>query len=312
MTEVGLKKVSKMTELKYSLKKYWVLYLFLLIPTVYFIVIKYVPMVGNIIAFRRYKPGDSILGTEWRGLHYVKMFWESSDFWLVFGNTLKLSFLSIIFTFPLPIIFALLLNELNNKIFKKFAQSMTIIPKFLSSVVVVMIMNGLLSPSTGSINYLIQWLGGHSIFFMNEASWFRTIYIISELWQFVGWNSIIYMAALSAADVSLYEAAKVDGANRWQQTLHVTLPTLVPTIAINFVIAVSCVLNIGFEKILLMYKPNTYDTADIIATYVYRQGLFRQCYSYATAIGLFQGIIGLIFLYITNKFTKKFLNAGLW
>ena len=297
---------------KQSIRKNWTMYLFLLIPLAYFLVFRYVPMTGNIIAFRKFIIGGSYFGEEWRGLYYFELFVTDPEFWHVFSNTIILSLVTLLFVFPLPIVFAIMLNEIRNKYFKKIVQSVTIIPKFLSTVVVVMMLNTMLSPSTGIINHFIEAFGGDAIYFMGLPEWFRPVYVASDLWQFLGWNSIIYMAVLASADQSLYEAAMVDGANRWQQILHVTLPIMRPTCAINLVIAVSNVLNVGFEKILLMYEPSTYSTADVISTYLYRIGLENNNYSYAAAIGLFQGVIGLIFLWAANKFTNKVLESGLW
>lgn len=202
--------------------------------------------------------------------------------------------------------------RLLGKKFKKIVQTVTIVPKFLSVVVVVMIINGLLSPSTGIVNILIERFGGESIYFLGEPSWFRTIYVSSDIWQFLGWNSIIYMAVLSSADQSQYEAAMVDGANRWKQTIYITLPLMLPTISINLIIAIGTILNVGFEKILLLYSPAVYSTADVIQTYVYRIGLVGNNYSYGTAIGLFQGLLGLILLWLSNKLTNKLWDCGLW
>ena len=198
------------------------------------------------------------------------------------------------------------------KKFKKVVQSVTIIPRFLSVVVVVAMMNAMLSPSTGIVNRIIEYFGGEAIYFMNDPFWFRIIYICSELWQFVGWNSIIYMAVLSSADQEQYEAAMVDGAGKIKQAIHITLPIMLPTIAINLIISLGNILNIGFEKVLLMYTPTTYETADIIQTLVYRIGLMGANYSYGTAVGLFQGVISLTLLWMANRITNKRWGCGLW
>lgn len=300
------------SKLKKSLKKNLTLYLFLVLPVIYFIVIKYIPMTGTAIAFRKFVIGQSYYGVKFEGLKYFKMFLNDPQFWAAFKNTIILSFSTLAITFPLPIIFALLLNEIEGKYFKKLVQSVTIIPKFLSIVVVVMILNSLLSPSTGIINMILQKFGHESIYFMNEPGWFRTIYIVSQVWQMMGWDSIIYMAVLSSADQEQYEAAMVDGANRWKQTIHITLPILLPTVAINLTIKVGNLLHLGYEKILLMYTPTTYETADVIQTFVYRIGLMGNNYSYGTAVGLFQGVIGLMLLGITNWLTNKLWDCGLF
>ncbi|MBS6762896.1 MAG: sugar ABC transporter permease [Clostridium sp.] len=299
-------------ELGKSLRNNKTLYLFLLLPIVYFIIFKYVPMFGNIIAFRKYIPGQSYFGVSWEGFRYFEMFLKDEAFWSVFKNTVVLSGLSLLICFPIPILFSLLLNEIMQKKVKKVVQSLTIVPRFLSVVVVVAMMNALLSPSTGIVNTIIEKLGGEAIYFMNEPFWFRIIYIISELWQFLGWNSIIYMAVLSSADQEQYEAAMVDGAGKIKQAIHITLPMMLPTIAINLIIALGNILNIGFEKVLLMYTPTTYETADIIQTFVYRVGLMNANYSYGTAVGLFQGVISLSLLWAANRITNKRWGCGLW
>ena len=299
-------------ELEISMKKNTTLYIFLILPIIYFVVFKYIPMFGNIIAFRKYVPGQSYFGVSWEGFRYFEMFLKDEAFWNAFKNTVVLSGISLLICFPIPIIFSLLLNELMQKKFKKVVQSVTIIPRFLSVVVVVAMMNALLSPSTGIVNRIIKYFGGEAIYFMNDPFWFRIIYICSELWQFVGWNSIIYMAVLSSADQEQYEAAMVDGAGKIKQAIHITLPIMLPTIAINLIISLGNILNIGFEKVLLMYTPTTYETADIIQTLVYRIGLMGANYSYGTAVGLFQGVISLTLLWMANRITNKRWECGLW
>lgn len=299
-------------ELGTSMKKNTTLYIFLILPIIYFVVFKYIPMFGNIIAFRKYVPGQSYFGVSWEGFRYFEMFLKDEAFWNAFKNTVVLSGISLPICFPIPIIFSLLLNELMQKKFKKVVQSVTIIPRFLSVVVVVAMMNAMLSPSTGIVNRIIEYFGGEAIYFMNDPFWFRIIYICSELWQFVGWNSIIYMAVLSSADQEQYEAAMVDGAGKIKQAIHITLPIMLPTIAINLIISLGNILNIGFEKVLLMYTPTTYETADIIQTLVYRIGLMGANYSYGTAVGLFQGVISLTLLWMANRITNKRWECGLW
>lgn len=308
------KKKSTLTaeDIKKSLKRNYAMYLLLLLPVLYFAVFKYIPMFGNVIAFRKFVPGKSYFGVEWVGFKYFEMFITDPKFWGVFKTTIIISLANLMVSFPLPIIFSLMLNEIKAERFKKIVQSVTILPKFLSVVVVVMITNALLSPSTGIINAMMEMLGMESIYFLQKPEWFKTIYITSEVWQFLGWNSIIYMAALSGADQEQYEAALVDGANRWQQTVHITMPVLRPTIAINLIISVGCILNTGFEKILLMYLPVTYETSDVIQTFVYRMGIMSNNFSYATAISLFQGIISLSLLWVVNKITNKYWECGLW
>jgi len=311
-----MQKSHKRLDMERTFKKNITMYIFLLLPLVYFVIFRYVPIFGNILAFRKFEMGKSYFGTEWVGFKYFKLFLTNPDFWKVFKNTIILSVSNLAFAFPLPIIFALMLNEVNSKSFKKISQSITIVPKFLSAVVVVMMMKTLLSPSNGIINRIIESFGGEAVFFMNSAEWFRPVYILSELWQFLGWNSIIYMAVLAGADQEQYEAAMVDGANKWQQAWHITIPLLIPTMSINFILSIGMILNVGFEKVLLMYTPISYKTADVIQTYVYRTafGEFGGAgkFSYVTAIGLFHALFGLVLLAITNYIVDKKWNTGLW
>lgn len=306
------KKNNKYAHMWKRIKQDRVLYLILLIPMVYLIVFKYVPMLGNVLAFRKFKIGGSMFGEEWVGLKYFKLFINDGYFWQVFKNTFLLSALNIIFGFPIPIILALMLNEVKNKAGKRVVQTLTYLPKFLSTVVVVSMLQTLLSPSTGAINSILQSLGFDSIYFLNESSWFRSVYILSDIWQFMGWNSILYLTALTSIDPQLYEAASIDGANRWKQTLHVTLPGIMPTIIITLILSTGSVLSVGFEKVLLLYTSNTMDVADVISTYTYRMGIINSQYSYTTAVGLFQGVINLFIITAVNRISKKTTETSLW
>lgn len=305
-------KLSKISQFTKSYRRNYQLYWLLLLPIVYFIMFRYLPMYGIILSFRKYVPMKSAFGVEWIGFKYFKHFLTDKTFWNVFKNTFVLSSLALVIGFPLPIIFALALNEVRGRWLKKFIQTVSYLPKFLSIIIVVLMINTLLSPSTGIINSIIKAFGGDPIHFIREISWFRTIYIVSDIWQFMGWNAILYIAALSSVDEQLYEAARLDGANRWQQTWNVTIPGIMPTIVITFILAVGQMLNAGFEKILLLYSPGIYDVADVIQTYVYRIGLEGRNFSYATAVGLFQSIISLIFLWVTNKGAQKYSDTSLW
>lgn len=295
-----------------AVKKHWRLYSLLVLPLIYLIIFKYGPMVGNVIAFRRFVPGGSIWGEQWVGLYYVKMFINDPKFWQVFKNTLILSTLTLLVTFPAPIIFALLLNELRLRKFKRFVQTASYLPHFLSIVIVAgMILE--ITASNGPINSLITSLTGNEpILFMQEAGWFRPVYVISELWQGMGWGAIIYLAALTNIDPTLYEASRIDGANRWQQTIHITIPGILPTIVVLLVLNLGQILSVGFEKILLLYNPLNYETADVISTYLYRIGLEMNNFSYATAIGLFESIVGLILILSSNAVSRKLTDTSLW
>lgn len=292
--------------------KDWQLYTLLILPIIYYIVFKYGPMLGNIIAFRSYVPGGSVLGEEWVGLKYFKLFIADPTFWLVFKNTLIISVLQLVIGFPFPIIFALLLNEIRSKKFKRFVQTVSYLPYFLSAVVIAGMIQDLLSPSTGVVNMVIKHFTGSTINFLSLPQWFRTIYVGSGVWQGLGWGAILYLAALSNINMELYESAKIDGANRWQQTLHVTIPGIMPTIVILLILNIGGLLSVGYEKIMLLYNPLTYSTADVISTYLYRMGLEANNFSYATAIGLFEAVIGLVLVSGANYFSKKFSETSLW
>jgi len=294
------------------MRKYWQWYAMMIIPVVYYIVFRYIPMGGNIIAFRRYRAGSSIFGDEWSGLKYFRQFIKDQNFWRAFRNTLLLNFKYLIISFPLTIIFALLLNEVKNVVWKKVVQTISYLPHFISMVIVAGMIREVLSTS-GPINQMITARGGNPISFISLPEWFTTIFVVSGVWQGIGWGTILYLAAMAGISPSLYEAAKLDGANRFQQCIYVTLPSILPTISTLLV------LNIGqlcgsaaFEKVFLLYQPTTYETADIIATYVYRMGLGSGNYSYATAVGLFQGIINLVLLVAANIASKKMTGSGLY
>lgn len=294
-----------------ALSRDWQLYSMAVLPLLFLIVFRYGPMLGNIIAFRRFRPGGSIYGEEWVGFRYVEMFINDPTFWKVFANTAILGGLTLLFVFPLPIVLALLLNEIRRARFKKLVQSISYLPHFLSVVIVAGMVIQILS-LTGTVNQIITAVGGDPIAFLQRADWFRTIYVGSEIWQTVGWGTILYLAALTAIDDSLYEAARIDGANRWQQTWHVTLPGIRPTMVTLLILSIGGFLNVGFEKVLLLYNPLTYDTGDVISTYLYRVGLVSNNMSYAAAIGLFQAIIGLVMVMSANVASKRLVGTSLW
>lgn len=294
------------------IRKYWQLYVLMLIPIVYYIIFRYIPMAGNVIAFRRYRAGSSIFGDEWSGLKYFGQFIKDSNFWRAFRNTLLLNFKYLLISFPLTIVFALLLNEVRNVAWKKIVQTVSYLPHFISMVIVAGMIRELLSTS-GPINRIIQALGGTPITFISLPEWFTPIYVVSGIWQGIGWGTILYLAAMAGISPDLYEAASLDGAGKFKQCLHVTIPAIMPTISTLLV------LNIGqlcgsaaFEKVFLLYSPPTYETADIIATYVYRMGIGSGNYSYATAVGLFQGVINLVLLTTANQVSKRMTGSGLY
>lgn len=292
-------------------KKDWQLYSLIILPVIYLIIFKYGPMFGNIIAFRRFMPGGSIIGEEWVGLQYFKMFINDPTFHNVFLNTLILAVLLLVVTFPAPIIFALLLNELKNMLFKRFVQTASYLPHFFSVVVVAGMAFELLSLS-GPVNTFLANIGFDKISFIQLPEWFRTIFVSVELWQGLGWGAILYLAALTGINEELYEAARIDGANRWKQTIHITIPGILPTIVVLLILNIGNFLQIGFEKVLLLYNPLTYETADVISTYVYRVGLQSGSFSYGTAIGLFESLIGLVLVLGANLLSRKITDNSLW
>lgn len=292
--------------------KYREMYLLFLIPFVYLIIFKYVPILGNVLAFRKYSASAPLFGTRWMGLTYFKMLFEDVNFYNRFLNTVVLSIENLVIGFPIPIIFALLVNEIKNKNAKKFIQTVSYLPHFISIVVVVGFINKLLSPNAGAINMLRLNLGMDSINYIAKPEWFRTIYIVSEIWQNMGWNAIIYIAALSGVDSQLYEAAMIDGAGRWKQTVHVTIPGIMPTIVITLIMSVGSMLAIGYEKVLLLMNNLNKETADIISTYVYRLGIVDSNYSYSTAVGLFNAVVGLILVCSANYVCRKVSDTSLW
>lgn len=289
-------------------------YLIIMIAPViiYYIVFHYGPMYGAIIAFKDYNPGVGIFNSPWVGFKWFKQFFESFYFWRLIRNAVLLSTYGIIFGFPVPILFALLLNEAKDGFFKRSVQTVSYLPHFISLVVVVGMMVNFLSPVDGIVNMFLKNLGKEPINFMGDPRWFRFLYISSGIWQGFGWSSIVYLAAISAIDPTLYDAAKVDGANRWQQMINITIPGIMPTIIILLILNIGNILSVGFEKIILMYQPMTYEVADVISTYVYRRGILGGDYSFSAAVGLFNSIINFTLLIIVNRISKKITEISLW
>ncbi|MFF4833053.1 ABC transporter permease [Streptomyces sp. NPDC001315] len=294
-----------------ALRRDWQLYSLAVLPLLFFLVFRYLPMIGNVIAFRRFEPGGSILGEQWVGLRYVRMFLSDPTFWQVFRNTLWLGGLTLVFCFPIPIVLALLLNEVRRRSLKRFVQSVSYLPHFLSIVIVAGITMQMLA-TDGPVNHLLGALGHDPIRFIQEPEWFRTIYVGSEIWQTAGWGTILYLAALTTIDEDLYEAARIDGANRWQQIWHVTLPGIRPTMITLLILNIGTFMAVGFEKVLLLYNPLTYPTSDVISTYLYRAGVESNSFSYAAAIGLFEAIIGLFLITSANQLSRRTVGTSLW
>lgn len=292
-------------------KKNRSLYLLVIPVILFYLLFHYKPMYGAIIAFQDFNPRLGISGSEWVGFDQFTRFFTSPYFGRLVKNTLLLSFYGIIFGFPAPIILALLLNELRAKKFKKTVQTITYLPHFISLVVVTGIIKDF-TQSTGLINDIIVWFGGARSSLIQNPELYRTIYVLSDIWQGIGWGSIIYLSALSGIDQQLYEASSIDGAGRWKQLIHVTLPGIAPTIVIMLIMRMGQILGTGYEKTILLYNEATYETADVIASYIYRVGILERNWSYSTAIGLFNSVINLALLIITNKISKRVSETSLW
>ncbi|WP_436535732.1 ABC transporter permease [Actinoplanes sp. HUAS TT8] len=294
-----------------TLRRDWQLYSLAVLPLLFFLVFRYLPMLGNLIAFRRYSPGGDLFGEYWVGLRYFRMFLTDPTFWQIFTNTLIIGGLTLLFCFPLPVVLALLLNEVRTRWLKGFVQTVSYLPHFLSIVVVAGMILQIVSVD-GVINQGLHAVGHDTVSFIQEPGWFRTIYVSSEVWQTVGWGTILYLAALTTIDSDLYQQARVDGANRWRQTWHVTLPGIRPTMMTLLVLNIGTFLAVGFEKVLLLYNPLTYPTADVISTYLYRVGIVSGSFSYAAAIGLFESVIGLIMVLGANRLSRRLVGTSLW
>lgn len=293
-------------------KKNWKIYSFLIIPILYYVIFKYIPMLGNIIAFRRYKGGPNIFGERWVGFRYFEQFLKDGNFWQAFANTLRLSIGYLLVRFPATLIFALLINEVRTKWWKKIVQTISYLPHFISLVVVCGMVKELLS-STGPINTLLASIGLDKIAFMSEPGWFDTVYIGSGIWQALGWGTILYLTAMTNIDPGLYEAASIDGANKFKQVIHVTIPGILPTIMTLLIMDIGNIITASnMQKILLLYNPLTQSRADIIDTLVYRMGISGGNFSYASAVGLFSAVIGLVLVSTANYLSKKFTETSLW
>ncbi|MNI21245.1 putative multiple-sugar transport system permease YteP [compost metagenome] len=288
------------------------LYLLSLPGIIYFIIFKYVPLAGSIIAFQNYNIFKGFTGSEWVGLeHFIRMF-EYPDFLRILNNTILLGLYDLIFAFPAPIVLALLLNELRLVIFKRFLQTVVYMPHFLSWVIISGIAIGIFSPSTGIVNQMLVWMGFDAIYFLGDNSYIRSMLIGTGIWRDSGYGTIIYLAALAGINPELYEAAEVDGAGRWKQTMSITLPSLLPTIMILFLLHIGKFLDLGFERVWVFLNALNTESGDILDTYIYKNGLLSQQFSYTTAIGLFKSIVGLILVVIGNIFSKKTTGEGLY
>ena len=282
---------------------------------IYYVVFCYLPMAGLTMAFQNFKMGSGFVGVftgEWVGLKWFEQFFSSVFAKRLIRNTFLLNFYSLIFGFPIPIVFAICITQMRQKRLAKTAQVITYLPYFISTVVVVGMMTNFLSPSSGIINQIIKALGGKAINFMGNPKWFRRLYVISGSWQSFGFNSIIFVAAIMGIDPALYESMKVDGATRWQQIIHLILPMIADTVILLLIMTLGNLLNVGFEKVYLMYSPAVYETGDVISTYVYRQGIESKNFSYASAVGLFYSAVGFIFVVASNTLSRRVTGSSLW
>ncbi|MCR5033249.1 MAG: ABC transporter permease subunit [Lachnospiraceae bacterium] len=288
----------------------------MLVPVIiYYLVFCYFPMTGIVMAFNDYKIGSGLAGiftSKYVGFKWFKQFFSSIYLWRLVRNTFLLSFYSLIFGFPIPILFAIAVTQVGNKKLAKTIQVSTYLPYFISTVVVCGMINNFLSPSGGIINTLLNKIGVDSINFMNLPEWFRPIYVISGSWQSFGFNSIIFVAAIMGISPDLYEAMKVDGANRRQVIWHLILPSIKPTIILLLIMTLGSMMSVGFEKVYLLYNTAVYETADVIQTYVYRQGLQSNNYSYAAAVGLFNSVINFAIVFAANRLSRKLTDTAIW
>lgn len=306
-------KENKRSFIKKELKRNKYVYLMLVPVVLYYLIFSYGPMYGLLMAFQKsYSPIKGILGGEWIGFDNFKMFFDSYYFWRIIKNTLILSFYSILFGFPAPIILALLLNEVRKKWFRSTVQTISYMPHFISVVVVVGMLKTFSALDGGLFNIFRDFFDMQPIMFLAEKDMFRALYIFSNIWQGAGWASIIFLAALSGIDPGLYEAAKIDGAGRWKQLLHITLPGITPTIVVMLILRLGAVMNSDFQKILLMQTAPTYETSDVISTFIYRSGVLEGNYTYSTAIGLINGVINFSLLIMANSISKKVNSTSLW
>ncbi|MDR1559944.1 MAG: ABC transporter permease subunit [Clostridiales bacterium] len=284
----------------------------MIIPVLlYYILFHYGPMYGAMIAFKNFSPGKGIWGSPWIGLDNFARFINGVYFERLIKNTLTINIMNLLFGFPAPILLALLFNEMRAKHFKKVVQTASYLPHFVS----IMVICGMIidfTNSKGVINDLIALLGGTRSSLMLNASLFKPIYVITDIWQEVGWNSIIFIAAMSSIDTQIYEAAVIDGAGRFKQALHVTLPGIAPTIIILLILRIGQMMNVGFEKIILLYNPTTYTTADVISSFVYREGMLNFSFSFSAAVGLFNSLINFTLILMANFFSRKFTETSLW
>lgn len=311
--------VERWRQLRREVVKHRFLLLMLLPGVAYYFIFQYLPMYGILVAFKDFRLNanlgyiENVFTSSWVGLKHFIAFVDSPNFWTLLRNTILLSLYNTIFGFPAPILFAILLNEVRHLLYKKAIQTVSYLPYFISTVAVVGMLKMLLSPESGAINNMLEALfGWEPKYYFGDADWFRTLFVASDIWQKLGWGSIIYLAALSKVNPEMYESAVIDGARRTQQIWHITLPALKTTIVVMLLLNLSGLLDVGVEKVLLMYSPATYETADVLSTYIYRRGLVDMSYSFGTAVELFNGLVNLLILVGANYASRKLTSESLW
>jgi putative aldouronate transport system permease protein len=306
------KKVTRSYKTLRQMKKHWQFYLLIIPPLLYIIIFKYLPLVGLQIAFRNFNVVGGIWGSEWVGLDHFIRFFNSPQFWDILGNTLSISVTTLIFTFPAPIILALLLNEVRVGMFKKISQTITFAPHFISVVVMAGMILLFLDPNSGILARIFQLIGFEPINYLASVTDFKYVYALSEVWQHAGYSSILYLAALAGVNPELYEAAKVDGASKLQKIINIDIPGILPAIVILLILAIGDLTSVGFEKILLLQNPVNLPGSEVIPTYVYQIGLINASYSYGTAIGIFNSVINFVLLFVVNWIARKTSDNSLW
>lgn len=298
--------------IKKDMKRYGGLYLLVIPVLLYYVIFHYIPMGGVLMAFENYRPKDGILGSEWVGLQHFRDFFGSSYFGRTLRNTLTISITQLVFGFPAPIVLALLINELKDGKFKKVVQTISYLPHFISLVIICGMVKEFVSTNGFITQILIKLFDIEQVSLLTKAKYYLPIHVISGIWSTVGFGTIIYLAALSGVNTELYDASAIDGAGRFRQTLHVTLPGIAPTIILKLIMNIGSIMSLGHEKIILLYNEGIYETADVISTYVYRKGLVDAQYSFSAAVGLFNSIINLLLIFLANKISKKVADVSLW
>lgn len=302
---------TELQTIRADLRRNWAVYLMAVPVIAYYLIFHYGPMFGLQIAFKDFQPAKGIWESPWVGFKHFESFFNGIYFWRLIKNTILINFYDLLFGFPSAIVLALLLNEIRRAAFKRVVQTISYLPHFISIVVVSGMMIDFLG-RTGLVNQILGSFGIEPINFLKEAGWFRFLFVSSGIWQNIGWGSIIYLASIATVDPTQYEAARIDGASRWKQTIHITIPGIMPTIVILFILQMGNMLSVGSDKVLLLYNPLTYSTADVISTYVYRKGVLEASYSFTAAVGLFNSVISFILIVAANSFSKRVSENKLW